>query len=292
MKPLRFVLIGAAGFVAPRHLQAIKDVGGQLVAVLDPHDSVGVLDRFGFRDTELFTDEHRFERFLEKLKRDRNPIDWLSVCSPNYMHDSHIRLGRHVDAQVICEKPLVLDPANLNRLDDGHPAGPSVFTVLQLRHTEKLKELRQLQRFAWKHSEDRTEVLLRYITPRGKWYHHSWKGDEDKSGGLITNIGIHMLDMLLWIWGSCESFELYARDETRVSATLRLQRADVRVLLSIEDQPPERALLINGDKIDFTDGFEKLHTTVYRETLAGRGHGIEDARPAVELAWKIRGAGP
>ena len=299
MKPLRFALIGAAGFVAPRHLQAIKDVGGQLVAVLDPHDSVGVLDRFGFSSAEFFTAPERFERHLEKLRREDKAIDWLSVCSPNYLHDAHIWLGLRSGARVICEKPLVLDPKNLDALDNtgaeyADDRGGRIFTVLQLRHAEPLK---QLWHASWTgercfSNSPRSEVFLRYITPRGKWYHQSWKGDEEKSGGLITNIGIHMLDALLWIWGACESFELYQRSSTRVSASLHLQHADVRVLLSIEGEKPERFLLVDGTPIDFTDGFEKLHTTVYRETLAGRGHGIEDARPAIELAWKLRSAGP
>lgn len=295
MTPLRFALIGAAGFVAPRHMQAIKDVGGELVAALDPHDAVGVLDRYGWRDTQFFTDEHRFERFLEKLRRDGEGIDWLSVCSPNYMHDTHIRLGRHLDAAVLCEKPLVLDPANLDRLENGHPADPHVFTVLQLRHVEKLKELRRLATFAWKHSDDRSHVKLTYVTPRGRWYHQSWKGDEDKSGGIITNIGIHMLDMLLWIWGRppaepmFDQVDFFDEDESSFAGKIHLEQAVVEFELSIDPRRAAKRKLVVGDtEIDFTTGFESLHTTVYRETLAGRGHTIEDARPAIELAWKLR----
>lgn len=287
-QPPRFALVGAAGFVAPRHMQAIKDVGGTLVAALDPHDSVGILDRFD-RDTEFFTDEHRFERHLMKLQREGNGIDWLSVCSPNYLHDTHIRLGQTAGARVICEKPLVIDPKNLDGLDIGHPSGPSVFTVLQLRHVDALKNLREN---VLSNPGQRT-VRLTYHTPRGRWYDQSWKGDPAKSGGLITNIGIHMLDMLLWIFGPLvEAPGMNFVTPTggfEIGGHLVLKRAAVEFHLStFAGSVPMRQLAVDEDVFDFTRGFEDLHSVVYRETLAGRGHGIEDARPAIELAHRLR----
>lgn len=282
-----FALIGAAGFVAPRHMQAIKDVGGKLVAALDPHDSVGVLDKFD-RETEFFTDEHRFERHLEKLRREGNGIDWLTVCSPNYLHDSHIRMGLRAGAKVICEKPLVLDPKNLDALgcaEDEWGSRQAVFTVLQLRHVEEMKKLREQVKTAGPH-----DVELFYSTPRGHWYDRSWKGDVEKSGGIITNIGIHMLDLLLWLFGPVDKIgETGTRADRRTaSGNLYLERAHVGWHLSIDSaHKPERTLSIGGTTYSIT-GFEDLHATVYRETLAGRGHGIEDARPSVELAARLR----
>lgn len=291
----RFALIGAAGFVAPRHLQAIKDVGGKLVAALDPHDAVGVLDRFD-RETEFFTEPERFERHLEMLRREGKPVDWVSVCSPNYLHDSHIRMGLRAGAKVICEKPLVIEPKNLDALKDVEAEAQQhdpfnedrrrVFTVLQLRHMPQLQHLRHVQL----HSVNQQQVGLHYTTPRGAWYQHSWKGVEAKSGGLIMNIGVHMLDLFAWIWGPevHHAGLLAERSPTCVKGDLVLSRAYIKFDLSIEGDKPERLLTVNGQAIDFTTGFEGLHSTVYRETLAGRGHGIEDARPALELAYRLR----
>ena len=295
----RFALIGAAGFVAPRHMQAIKDVGGKLVAALDPHDSVGVLDRFD-RETEFFTEPERFERHLEKLRREGNGIDWLTVCSPNYLHDTHIRMGLRAGARVICEKPLVLDPRNLDALAeveeksnrDAYPERDGycnyerrVFTVLQLRHSTEMKNLREQTL-----TSGPRDVELFYSTPRGHWYDRSWKGDNEKSGGIITNIGIHMLDLLLWLFGPVDKIGETGRraDGRTASGNLYLDRAHVAWHLSIDTKhKAERTLSFGGTTWSVT-GFEDLHTTVYRETLAGRGHGIEDARPAVELAARLR----
>jgi UDP-N-acetyl-2-amino-2-deoxyglucuronate dehydrogenase len=277
-----FALTGVAGFVAPRHLQAIKDVGGTLVAALDPNDSVGILDKFD-RNTQFFTSPERFERFLMT-----HATDWLSVCSPNYVHDAHARLGLHSGANVLCEKPLCLSPWNLDALEETeHKTGRRVYTVLQLRHLPKLQGLYPL------FEKSMHKVQLKYVTPRGAWYHQSWKGDTDLSGGLITNIGIHMLDMLLWIFGPCDKMAVSARTSTRVMGTLSLARADVTWLLSIDgvDSPDGqgfRHLIVDGEPREFSDGFAGLHTKVYEETLAGRGHGIADARPAVELAYRLR----
>lgn len=289
----RFALIGAAGFVAPRHMQAIKDVGGKLVAALDPHDSVGILDRFD-RETEFFTEPERFERHLEKLRREGNGIDWLTVCSPNHLHDTHIRMGLRAGARVICEKPLVLDPKNLDALidaelealmyTDAHPADSRrVFTVLQLRHAPEMLKLHEQVATGYH------EVNLYYTTPRGHWYDRSWKGDPTKSGGIITNIGIHMLDLLLWLFGPIDKIGEMMVEAHLASGHLILDRANVNWHLSIDPaHRAERTLSIGGTTWSIT-GFEDLHTMVYRETLAGRGHGIEDARPAVELAAHLRG---
>jgi UDP-N-acetyl-2-amino-2-deoxyglucuronate dehydrogenase len=290
MNPPRFALIGAAGFVAPRHMQAIKDVGGKLVAALDPHDSVGVLDKFD-RETEFFVDEHRFERHLEKLRRAGQGVDWVAVCSPNYLHHAHVQLGLRLGAKVICEKPLVLNPTNLDLLADvereySDDLKPRVFTVLQLRHVESLQRLRALVR-------DRPAgpvpmaVYLDYITPRGPWYDRSWKSDKIKSGGIITNIGIHMLDLLIWLFGEPAGDNAIS-GKREGQGEIYFKNANVRWNLSLNGDRVRRVLTIDGVHVPI-DGFEDLHTTVYRETLAGRGHGIEDARPAVELAARLRG---
>lgn len=282
----RFALIGAGGFVAPRHLQAIKDVGGTLVAALDPHDAVGVLDKFD-RDTEFFTEPERFERHLEMLRRSGQGIDWVSVCSPNHLHDVHARLGLRLGANVICEKPLVLSPWNLDALTAAeHDTGRRVFTVLQLRHARKLQALKH--NITTGHA-----VKLDYVTPRGHWYQASWKGNFAKSGGLCTNIGIHMFDLLLWLFGPDWTIEKVNRGTTRATGVLQLSRARVEWLLSIDprDAPngqAERAITIDGERTVF-DGFDGLHGLVYEETLAGHGHGIEAARPAVELVAALRG---
>lgn len=282
----RFALIGAAGFVAPRHLQAIKDVGGKLVAALDPHDAVGVLDKYD-RETEFFTEPERFERHLEMLRRSGKGVDWVSVCSPNHLHDVHTRLGMRAGANVICEKPLVLNPWNLDSLVAAeHDTGKRVFTVLQLRHATKLQSLQY--RITNNHT-----VKLHYVTPRGHWYQTSWKGDFGKSGGLCTNIGIHMFDLLLWLFGPSWDCEKIERTTTRASGIIRFGRAHVEWLLSIDprDAPngqAERSITIDGERTVFS-GFDELHRLVYEETLAGRGHGIEVARPAVELVAALRG---
>ena len=278
-----FALLGAAGFVAPRHLEAIQGVGGKLVAALDPNDSVGILDRFD-RSTTFFTSPERFERFLSS-----HGVDWLSVCSPNHLHDVHARLGMQNGANVICEKPLCLSPWNLDALEDTErKTGKRVFTVLQLRHVPKL----QLLKSATYGNDKRFAVQLNYVTPRGPWYHQSWKGDTEKSGGLITNIGIHMLDLLLWLYGPCGKAVVTARMPTYCKGLLQLERADVSWLLSIDpiddSGKAHRSLVVDSERIEFSDGFTGLHTKVYEETLAGRGHGIADARPAVELAHRLR----
>ena len=265
-------------------MQAIRDVGGELVAALDPHDAVGVLDRFD-KSTEFFTEHERFERHLARLRREHNGIDWLSVCSPNHLHDVHARLGLRNGANVICEKPLTLTPQNLDALaDEERATNRRVFTVLQLRLVKSMIDLRESVRS--NHLGSNVEV--RYITPRGRWYQHSWKGDPLKSGGLVTNIGIHLLDLLIWIFGKPSRFSVTARTSTTVAGLLQLDRATVDWLLSIDGDEPCRKMIVNGEEIFFSDGFNELHTKLYERTLAGQGYGIEDARPAVELAHRLR----
>lgn len=281
---MNFALVGAAGFVAPRHLQAIADVGARLVAAMDPHDSVGILDRYD-RSTAFFTESWRFERYLLKLQRGGSGIDWMSVCSPNYLHEDHVRLGMRVGANVICEKPLTLSPWNLDALEQHEQqTGRRVFTVLQLRHVGALRELREnVRSHAGRH-----HVVLRYVTPRGPWYHRSWKGDEAKSGGLVTNIGIHMLDVLLWVFGPCVHASIDHRSRTTVDGHLVTERADVDWTLSIDGDAPDRTLEVDGQDVPFGEGFSDLHAKVYLATLKGEGTGISDARPSVELAYRLR----
>ena len=281
----RFALIGAAGFVAPRHLMAIRDVGGKLVAALDTHDAAGILDRFDMQ-TEFFVEPERFERYLHKLRRGRNGIQWLSICSPNYLHDAHVRMGLHVGADVICEKPLTLTTQNHDTLvEDERETGHQVFTVLQLRLHPGMQALKaQLEA-----DPSYRIVNLQYTTPRGHWYHRSWKGNAEKSGGLITNIGVHMLDVLLWLFGPVKEVVNVVQTAEHCEGRFLLERATVNWSLAVCG-PPARALTISGipDPINFNDGFADLHTAVYREILAGRGYGINDARPAIALAQELR----
>jgi UDP-N-acetyl-2-amino-2-deoxyglucuronate dehydrogenase len=295
-----FALTGAAGYVAPRHLQAIRDTGNQLIAAVDPHDAVGVLDRYSF-EVRFFTEIERFDRHLEKLRRgpDGRRVHYVSICSPNYLHDAHIRLALRVGAHVICEKPLVINPWNLDALAElEEETGCRVSTVLQLRVHPQLIALRD--RLSADPSR-RYDVCLTYITARGGWYHVSWKGREDRSGGIVTNIGIHFFDLLLWLFGPIRSSEVHLREPQRAAGVLELARADVRWFLSTEHadlpfplQPGAkatfRAITVDGEDVEFSEGFADLHTRVYEEVLAGRGFGIADARPSVELTSQIRQA--
>ena len=295
-----FALTGVAGFVAPRHLKAIHETGNQLVAALDPHDSVGILDSW-FPDAAFFQDHERFDRFLDKRSRGAadERIDFVSVCSPNHLHDAHIRVAFRNGADVICEKPLVLNPWNLDAIEElEHESGHRVWTVLQLRTHPVLKALHQT--LANNPPAGRHRVKLTYIAPRGNWYHNSWKGQVEKSGGIGTNIGIHFFDLLHWLFGEREHLELHASSRTTCAGRLRLERGDVSWFLStdIAHSPvPDstsayRSICIDGQEVEFTDGFADLHTEVYRLSLAGKGFGIKDARPALETAHQIRIASP
>jgi UDP-N-acetyl-2-amino-2-deoxyglucuronate dehydrogenase len=297
-----FALTGAAGYIAPRHFRAIKDTGNQLVAACDPHDAVGVLDSY-FPDAAYFREYERFDRHLELLRRrsEEERVHVLSVCSPNHLHDAHVRTALRLGADAICEKPLVLNPWNLDALEDlERETGRKVGTVLQLRVHPALLELkRKLERRAHR----RASVVLSYITARGTWYRYSWKGDLGKSGGLATNIGIHFFDLLMWLFGSTRREEVSLAEPSRAAGFLELERADVLWFLSTDrgDLPFEavpgkkttfRSIAIDGEEVEFTEGFTDLHTRVYEETLAGRGFGIGEARPSVELAYRIRHATP
>ena len=296
-----FALIGAAGYVAPRHLKAIRETGNQLLAAADPHDSVGVLDRW-FPRARYFPEIERFDRHLEKLRRgpEGDRVSWVSVCSPNYLHDAHVRLALRVGADALCEKPLVVNPWNLDQLAAvERETGRRVWTVQQLRLHPDLVALRK--RLAAEGSGRRPEVVLTYVTGRGPWYDVSWKGVEERSGGLAMNIGVHLFDLLLWLFGPARRVEVHARDRRRIAGFLELERADVRWYLSVrfEDLPDGpasgagatfRSVSVDGEEIEFSRGFEDLHTRVYERTLAGEGFGIEDARPSIELVWGIRGA--
>jgi len=294
-----FAIIGVAGYIAPRHLKAIRDTNNQLVAATDPHDSVGILDQYSF-DVRFFSEIERFDRHLEKLRRgpDEKRVDYVTICSPNYLHDAHCRLALRVGAHAICEKPLTINPWNLDALRDVESEfGTRIHTVLQLRvHPILLKLREELLQHNGRHQHD---VCLTYITARGGWYHVSWKGSLEKSGGIGTNIGIHFFDLLLWLFGSVGECRVHHSDSQRMSGFLDLERARVRWFLSVDaaDIPrgagsngfkTYRSITIDGKEIEFTEGFTDLHTRVYETTLAGNGFGIEDARPSIELGHRIR----
>lgn len=299
---MNFALLGVGGFVAPRHLQAIADNGHTLVGACDPKDSVGIMDRY-FPDAAFFTEFERFDRFLEKQKRlgEAQRIHWVSICSPNYLHDAHVRLAMRLGANAICEKPLVINPWNLDQLAlMEQETGRRVFNILQLRLLSTLIELKQ-QLDARPPDAPRADVVLTYVTRRGRWYHASWKGDVEKSGGLAMNIGIHLFDMMLWLFGPADRSEVHLRQPDRVAGTFELKRARVRWFLSIngQDVPEEqraqgkfawRTLTVDGREEEFSDGFTDLHTRSYAAILAGNGFGLDDARPAIELGYRTRTA--
>lgn len=294
----KFALIGVAGYIAPRHLKAIKDTGNELVAALDPHDAVGILDSY-FPKADFFTEPERFDRHLEKLRRAKTDqkVDYVSICSPNYLHDAHIRMALRVDAHAICEKPLVLNPWNLDLLEEiEKESGKNVYNVLQLRLHPSIIALKNAY---IQPSATKKTVKLTYITSRGNWYKYSWKGDEARAGGLAANIGIHFFDMLIWIFGQVERVEIIQNTYHTISGNLYLANAHVEWKLSINEVelPPHiqqtgqktyRSITINGQEVEFSDGFSDLHTQVYRQILAGQGYGIKDARPAIELLHAIK----
>lgn len=257
-----YALIGAAGYIAPRHMRAIKDTGGQLVAALDPHDSVGVLDSY-FPSCDFFTEFERFDRHLDKLKRKSEKVDYLVICSPNYLHDAHCRYGLRNDMDVICEKPLVINPWNEGPLRDMEvETGRSIHVVMQLRHHP---EVIRLQKKVAEGPKDHIyKINLTYHTPRGNWYHHSWKGDVSKSGGIKLNIGIHFFDMLEWIFGSKEKETINTENNTTAIGESKYQKAEVNWNLSIDQHlKKERSLIVDGESINFTEGFEDLHRVWY-----------------------------
>jgi len=298
-----FALIGAAGYIAPRHMKAIRDTGNFLIAALDKSDSVGILDGFS-PDIAFFTEFERFDRHVEKLRRqgDNKKIQYVSICSPNYLHDAHIRFALRVGADAICEKPLVLNPWNVDALADiERETGGKIYNILQLRTHPSIIELRD--KVAQIPDDKKCSIDLTYITSRGRWYFTSWKGDEQKSGGVATNIGVHFFDMLMWIFGGVIHHEVHLSELARMSGFLALEKANVRWFLSvdrndlpeqaiIEGKPTFRSLTMDGKEFEFSEGFTDLHTVVYRDILSGRGFGIEDVRSAINLVYELRNAKP
>lgn len=294
-----FALIGAAGYIAPRHLMAIRDTKNNLVAALDRSDTVGVMDSY-FPNADFFTEFERFDRHLDKLKRQGTAVDYVSICSPNYLHDSHVRFALRQGADAICEKPLVLNPWNVDALGEiEKETGKRVYTILQLRLHPAIIALREKVRNSPK--DKIFDVNLSYMTSRGRWYHISWKGDVSKSGGIATNIGIHFFDMLIWIFGSVKNLEVRRSDQNAAAGLMELERARVNWELSIDynDLPAAaksagkrtyRSITLDGEEIEFSDGFTELHTRSYQGILNNEGFGLLDTKPAVELAYAIRNA--
>ncbi len=296
-----FSLIGVAGYIAIRHLRAIKETGNHLVAALDRFDSVGFIDSF-FPEADFFVEFERFDRHIDKLRRRGNKIDFVSICSPNYLHDSHIRFALRSDANAICEKPLVLNPWNIDGLlDFEKQTGRKVYNILQLRYHPSILELKKKIENA---PEDKIhEIDLSYITSRGKWYHYSWKGDVEKSGGIATNIGVHFFDMLTWIFGNVKENIVQVLEKDKAGGYLELEKARVRWFLSLdyEDIPESvrekgqrtfRSISVDGDELEFSGGFTDLHTTTYQEILKGNGFGLLDAKNSIETVYTIRNSNP
>jgi UDP-N-acetyl-2-amino-2-deoxyglucuronate dehydrogenase len=299
--PKNFGIIGVAGYIAVRHLHAIKETGNNLLASLDKFDSVGRIDSY-FPESDFFVEFERFDRHFDKLKRTGTKIDYVSICSPNYLHDSHIRFALRHQAEAICEKPIVLNPWNIDALQEiENETGRKIYTVLQLRLHPKLLELRDKILNGPKGKV--YDVDMTYVTSRGNWYSISWKGDIQKSGGVATNIGIHFFDLLSWIFGDTKKNIVHISEHQKAAGYLELENARVRWFLSLDykDIPLTvresgkrtfRSITVNGEEIEFSEGFADLHTMTYKEILAGRGFGLKDARQSVETAFNIRNAKP
>lgn len=297
-KMKRFALIGAAGYIAPRHMTAIRATGNELVAALDPSDSVGIIDSH-FPDAHFFTEFERFDRHIDKLRRSGQGVDYVAIASPNYLHDSHMRFALRSGAEAICEKPLVLNPWNIDALKEIEAdTGRKINTILQLRLHPAIIALRNKVAASGDHIFD---VDLTYITSRGNWYLQSWKGDEKKSGGIATNIGVHFYDMLHFVFGAVQENIVHLNTPTKAAGYLQYERARVRWFLSIDvNDVPQlerakgkrtfRAITADGENVEFSDGFTDLHTLSYQEILAGRGFGLEENRVAIETVAQIRRA--
>lgn len=291
-----FALLGAAGYIAPRHMQAIRETGNNLVAALDTNDSVGVLDSY-FPEAHFFTEFERFDRHIDKLRRRKNGqgVDYISICSPNYLHDAHVRFALRSGAQAICEKPLVINPWNLDGLAEiEQDTGKRVHCILQLRLHPSLLALKQSIQ-----ASNKTDhvVELTYITPRGRWYQASWKGDVEKSGGVATNIGVHFFDMLIWLFGPVEKSSVVLRETDKISGTMQCGRARINWYLSLDagdlerigkERKPYRSIKVDGEEIEFSNVFRDLHTESYSHILNHGGYGIEDVRPSIELLHSVR----
>jgi UDP-N-acetyl-2-amino-2-deoxyglucuronate dehydrogenase len=297
-----FALIGAAGYIAPRHLKAIKDTNNDLIAALDRFDSVGIMDSY-FPDADFFVEPERFDRHIEKLKYDKGiNLDYVSICTPNYLHDSHIRMALRRGADAICEKPLVLNPWNLDALQKMEvESGQKVYNILQLRVHQSIIDLKKKIEEAPK--DKIFDVDLTYLTSRGNWYYTSWKGDQTKSGGIATNIGVHFYDMLSWIFGEVKQNTVHIHSHDRAAGYLEFERARVRWFLSInytvlpeevkaKGQRTFRSIKIEGEELEFSGGFTDLHTKVYEDIIAGNGYGLADARQAIEIVHSIRNSKP
>jgi len=297
-----FALIGASGYIAPRHLQAIKDTDNNLVAALDHFDSVGIMDSY-FPNADFFVETERFDRHLEKLKYDKEMnLDYISICTPNYLHDAHIRMALRRGADAICEKPLVINPWNLDALQKMEKeSGQRVWSILQLRLHKSIIDLKKKVEAAPKNKV--FDIDLTYLTSRGNWYYTSWKGDTQKSGGIATNIGVHFYDMLSWVFGDVKENIVHVQSHDRASGYLEFERARVRWFLSInydvlpqeikaKGQRTYRSITIEGEELEFSGGFTDLHTKVYKGVLEGNGYGLEDARQAIEIVHDIRNSEP
>ena len=294
-----FALIGAAGYVAPRHMRAIRDTDNNLIAALDPSDSVGILDSFS-QNIAFFTEFERFDRHGEKLRRrgEDDRLHYVSICSPNYLHDAHIRFALRIGADAICEKPLVLNPWNLDALSDfERESGSKIFNVLQLRLHPSIVALKE--KIEHTPTKKNFDIDLAYITSRGRWYFTSWKGDNSKSGGIASNIGVHFFDMLTWIFGPCKRQRVHVSEDRRMAGVLELENANVRWFLSVDrnDLPSDavtqgkstfRSITVDGDELEFSEGFGDLHTMVYQDIVSGGGFGLEDARQSIELVHELR----
>ncbi len=299
--PFNFALIGVAGFIAVRHLKAIKDTGNNLVATLDKSDSVGIMDNY-FPEADFFVEFERFDRHIDKLKRHGTKVNYVSICSPNYLHDSHIRFALRHQADAICEKPLVLNPWNIDALlEIERETGRRVYNVLQLRLHPSIQALKQKIETGPKNKV--YDLNLTYITSRGNWYFISWKGDLQKSGGIATNIGVHFFDMLTWIFGPVKENIVHVSEHNKAGGFLQLEQARVRWFLSVDarDLPGEheangqrtyRSITLEGEEIDFSQGFTNLHTISYRAILSGKGFGLEEARNSIDTVYKIRNSTP
>ncbi|GAB3544030.1 Gfo/Idh/MocA family protein [Spirosoma fluminis] len=294
----RFALIGVAGYVAPRHLRAIRDTGNTLVAAFDKSDSVGIMDSY-FPEADFFIEYERFDRCIDKLRRQKQGVDYVSICSPNYLHDAHIRFGLRNQADVICEKPLVLNPWNIDGLREiEQETGKTVNNILQLRLHPSLVALKER---IGRCSHKSYDIDLVYITSRGRWYNTSWKGDAAKSGGIATNIGVHFFDVLIWLFGNVRQNLVHVHDTNRAAGYLELENARVRWFLStdyatlpevvrLKNKQTYRSLRIEGEEIEFSDGFTDLHTQSYERILAGQGFGLAEAYPSIEVVHQIRNA--
>lgn len=289
-----FALIGVGGYIAPRHMKAIKAVGGDLAVAFDPKDSVGIIDS-QFPDAYFFVEFERFDRHIDKMKRRGQKLDYISICSPNYLHDAHCRFALRSGADAICEKPLVLNPWNIDGLSEvERETGRKIATILQLRLHPAIQELKRKIDAS---PNNEFAVDLTYITSRGRWYHTSWKGDEAKSGGIATNIGVHFFDMLTYVFGPTTKNVVHLHDDDRAAGYLECGRAKIRWFLSIDrnDLPESargkttyRSITLDGEEIEFSEGFTDLHTRSYEEIVAGRGYDIEEVRPSVELVSALR----